>query len=195
MVKKYCRKCSTNKSREDFYKNRASKDGLSSYCKSCMRSYRKKWEEDKPYYSTLTNQNSRAKKVGLPATWTYEELTETLDYFKGCALTGDTENVSWDHVIPLNASYGGTTSKNMIPIRNDLNASKGFNNLISWHRWAVDIYGLNPQKLDELLKYLADKNEMSIKEYRSYIDYDSSHLYEEWRNKISETNLKRNEVS
>ena len=187
MVKKYCRKCSTNKSREDFYKNRASKDGLAGYCKKCTNSYRIKWQESRPYYYSWNSNLKRARERDLPATWTYDELTETLEYFGGCAITGDTEDLTWDHVIPLEANYGGTTAENMIPIRRDLNSSKGFRNLVSWYEWATNIYGIDIDKLDGLLTYLASKNGMSVDEYIDYINYDSTVIYDDWRNKISKS--------
>jgi hypothetical protein len=38
-VDKTCKKCNETKSRDDFHKQRASKDGHSPWCKTCMAAY------------------------------------------------------------------------------------------------------------------------------------------------------------
>lgn len=39
---KFCKKCDSAKSKDEFYKQANSKDGLQAYCKTCLREYAKK---------------------------------------------------------------------------------------------------------------------------------------------------------
>ncbi|MEN6554085.1 MAG: HEAT repeat domain-containing protein [Methanobacterium sp.] len=50
---KICQKCGESKSLTDFYKNIRSKDGLSSYCKECMREYSKDHKKSSKSKKTL----------------------------------------------------------------------------------------------------------------------------------------------
>jgi hypothetical protein len=43
---KTCRKCFEEKLTSNFYKNKASSDGVTNKCKSCMKEYSKKYKED-----------------------------------------------------------------------------------------------------------------------------------------------------
>lgn len=45
---KTCRKCSIEKPLDDFHKNKSQKDGLQSYCKTCMKIDRKAYIESNP---------------------------------------------------------------------------------------------------------------------------------------------------
>lgn len=189
MDTKLCSKCGKNKKFNYFYKSKATKDGLTGYCKSCSREYSRAWSAKNKYYHAFKSNVTRARERGLPSDWTYEQMAEALEYFGGCALTGDKEDISWDHVIPLEAGFGGTTERNMIPMKRSLNSSKGFGNLVSWHDWAVDVYGIEPRKLDELLIYLSRKNNMSVKEYKEYISFNSVKIWDRWRESISTSKL------
>lgn len=50
---KLCRKCSTEKSIDDFHKNKGSKDGLTSVCKPCAIEKARKWYAENKEYATL----------------------------------------------------------------------------------------------------------------------------------------------
>lgn len=43
---KRCSRCNQEKPRSEFYKSRASKDGLGSYCSMCARTKKKEWAQD-----------------------------------------------------------------------------------------------------------------------------------------------------
>lgn len=60
MKTKYCNKCDTYKSVDDFHKNPKKKDGIQTMCKECRKVYHKKhYEKNKGRY---TNQNVAIRK-------------------------------------------------------------------------------------------------------------------------------------
>lgn len=48
MSSKHCSKCKEAKSTAEFYKNKSSSDGLTSWCKSCIKLGVKKYQENNP---------------------------------------------------------------------------------------------------------------------------------------------------
>lgn len=55
---KECVKCNTKKDVTEFHKNGKGKSGLSSYCKVCQRTYKKKhYQDNKQKYIDTTNKN------------------------------------------------------------------------------------------------------------------------------------------
>lgn len=85
-----------------------------------------------------------------------------------CVLTGATEDVTLDHVIPL--KYGGRTAiGNMIPIARGLNASKGNANIFDWFRDNGERLGISRVKFAHMIGLLALVNEMSAAEYVEYV--------------------------
>lgn len=130
------------------------------------RQYR---QENKEMY-LLHVHTRRARKQHLPDTLTENQRNQTMAHFNiGCALTGETESYHMDHVIPLSIGHGGTTFENMIPLRDNLNISKGNRNLFEWFRGSKEFYELSQTKFDELIEYLADINGMSTDEYEEYV--------------------------
>jgi hypothetical protein len=198
IVGKECSKCEVWKPLEDFYKG-GSLGGRSSNCKVCwinsVKLYYQKNREEKLEYqrqherknrerrlkykqqyrqvnreaTTTHRQNYRARKKGLPDTLTLEQWGQILEFFGGCALTGATENLAKDHVIPLAVGHGGTTKKNMIPLSADLNNSKNDRNLFDWFESEKERFDLSQEKFDALIVYLAELNEMNIEQYREYV--------------------------
>lgn len=61
---KTCKKCGESKLIEDFYKNRREVDGLSTYCKDCIKSYSKK-SSKKPLKSKLDESKSKPNENPL----------------------------------------------------------------------------------------------------------------------------------
>lgn len=70
---KYCIYCKKDLPKSEFYKNKATKDGLMRYCKNCDRLYRRKMRKkhpetykarDKRYYA-----NNREKKLEYLQEW------------------------------------------------------------------------------------------------------------------------------
>jgi hypothetical protein len=87
---KYCSKCGEAKPTSDFHKNKASRDGLCTYCKPCWNEYCKyRWETDRNNPARLRVRRNRHLEVkyGLDID-TYEALLATQG--GGCAVCGKT---------------------------------------------------------------------------------------------------------
>ena len=57
--KKKCLKCECNKDCEDFHKDKTSKDGLRSWCKICVKEYKKQNKEKSKNYSKKYRKNKK----------------------------------------------------------------------------------------------------------------------------------------
>lgn len=133
---------------------------------SCKVYYRANKEKFKVY-----SHIRRARKRSLPDTFTAEQQTELLAKFnEGCALTGETNDIHLDHVLPLASGQGGTYQGNMIPLRADLNCSKGDRNIFEWFEANRQRFELSQERFDAMVEYLAELNEMSAEEYRKWYD-------------------------
>jgi hypothetical protein len=130
----------------------------------------------------LYQQQRRARKKRLPDDFTLEQRNDVLEYFKnGCALTGDTEDVHFDHVIPISIGHGGTTYGNMIPLRADLNRSKHNTNIFEWFEANRQHFKLSEEKFEDLIEYLAEMNMVSIEEYKDHVNWchENPHHFDE----------------
>jgi hypothetical protein len=133
--------------------------------RACVES----WERNNPDRVRIKCQKRRARKALLPDDLTAKQMDDTLTYFGGgCALTGDIENVHWDHALPISLGVGGTTVSNMLPLRGDINQSKGAANLFEWFNRNKERFNLSQERFDNLIEFLASKNEMSSEGYRSF---------------------------
>ena len=103
-----------------------------------------------------------------------EEIMRTFNY--SCALTGSTDDLHLDHVIPVSVSNVGTVFENIIPLSGGLNRSKNNGNIFDWFETKREFYGLSQPKFDLLISYLAEINGMGVMEYITY--YDSCFLKE-----------------
>lgn len=88
---KFCKRCECSKNEEDFHKNKAAKDGLNAYCKSCTnlsrRNYRSKLENE----GTLKFIKRRERFKALYGVLLdgYDSLEEPLD--NKCEICGEAE--------------------------------------------------------------------------------------------------------
>ncbi|MDM5229356.1 hypothetical protein QUF73_24910 [Cytobacillus sp. NJ13] len=130
-----------------------------------------KWRKNNPEKVNTLNQKRKAKQKALPHDWTQKEREETLQYFGGCCLTGATESIHFDHVIPLATGHGGTVFENMVPLRADLNLSKRDSNLFLWFEDNKERFDLSQDRFDSLIEYLSDLNGMTPEQYREYVFY------------------------
>lgn len=134
------------------------------------RELSRKWYSENKEKKVITEQKRRARKKSLPNSWTNEDREFTLEYFgDSCCLTGENEDIHFDHVIPLSIGHGGTIVGNMVPLRADLNRSKGNKNIFEWFYEVKDQHNLSQEKFDRLIEYLADINEMTVEEYKDYV--------------------------
>jgi hypothetical protein len=128
-----------------------------------------KWQRENPEKAVMLQQRRRARKKSLPNDFTAEQTAETLSHFGGCALTGGSTDIHWDHVIPLAAGHGGTTYGNMIPLRSDLNLSKSDANIFEWFDANKERFNLSQGKFESLIEWLAEANGKTTEEYRTYV--------------------------
>ncbi|PKG24367.1 hypothetical protein [Niallia nealsonii] len=92
-----------------------------------------------PYYEILLNDtkkikklvwniNYRARKMGLPASLSVEELTNILVQYEGkCAVTKRelyAEDFTTDHFIPLDWKIVGSCKENIVPMKGGINSYK-----------------------------------------------------------------------
>jgi hypothetical protein len=131
--------------------------------------YARNWRRNNPEKDMLIAERRRARKKALPDDFTEEQLMETLNFFGGCALTGEMDSLHWDHVIPLATNMGGTTFGNMIPLRGDLNTSKNDANIFEWFERNKERFNLSQSNFDRLVEWLANVNGVSVEAYRDYV--------------------------
>lgn len=198
VVKAECNKCKKIKDISNFSAKKNGFKGKESRCKMCRKEHSLKWvrdnkekklQDDRCYYDSNRDKKKKvvsdyrrnhvasyqiyaqrrlARKRGLPDTFNSNGQEYVLSMFGyKCALTGD--SWTWDHAIPLASGHGGTTQENMYPLRSDLNTSKSDNNIFDWFYTNKDRFSLSQRKFDELIKYLAVTNDMSIGEYEQYV--------------------------
>jgi len=86
------------------------------------------------------------------------------DFNNSCCLSGKSEDIHMDHVLPLSRG-GGTVVGNIIPLAGELNLSKNDRNLFTWFEDNEERLNLNRDKFNELIKYLAEKNNLTVEEY------------------------------
>ena len=73
---KECKKCKEVKPLTDFYKNKANKDGLGSYCKPCSNRITKEWGKRNP--ETLKS-HKRKERYSISQEW-YEDKLKQQDF-------------------------------------------------------------------------------------------------------------------
>jgi hypothetical protein len=111
---KICPKCTIEKSVNEFYKNRTSKDGYTFYCKMCDSTYantskskerRKQYKKDNIHKLYAYNAERRANKINATPSW--YERTAIYELYKECRkISNDTEiKHSIDHIIPLCSKF------------------------------------------------------------------------------------------
>jgi hypothetical protein len=129
----------------------------------------KRWAELNPVKTKATKMRYRSKKQGAQALITDEDVQQILSHFDdSCALTGDSENLTFDHVIPLSVSDLGSVRGNIAPLRIDINSSKNKRNLFEWFSTYKESLGLEESKFKRLVAFLAEENSMSVEEYEAY---------------------------
>lgn len=132
--------------------------------------YFSRWCKDNRLRRQATELRRRAHQRLLESNFPYSEQEEVLITFDGCALTGS-KDIHWDHVIPLSTGHGGTTFKNMIPLRSDLNLSKGTRNIFEWFEVNRQRFELSQDKFDYLIAWLGKANNMTVEEYSNYVNW------------------------
>jgi hypothetical protein len=180
IIAKTCTHCGEVKDIDGFALLKIGLGGRVSDCKECrIKDYELNREHEiarvlehqrsNPDKNKLRQHRRRARRKSLPNDFTNEQMSQTYEYFGGCALTGASE-VDWDHVVPLVSGFGGTTFGNMVPLRGDLNKSKNDANIFEWFERNKERFNLEQARFDRLINWLASVNGMTTAEYRSFVD-------------------------
>lgn len=98
--------------------------------------WQRDWYEANPERARMHWLNRQARKRALPDTLSPDETKRMLEYWGGaCAISGETENIHFDHWIPLaSPNCPGTVATNMIPLVDYLNFSKNDSDPAKWVR-------------------------------------------------------------
>ncbi|KXH86735.1 hypothetical protein [Sporosarcina sp. HYO08] len=138
-------------------------------CKQCIRNKQLAFNRANPEYLKAKNQRRRARKLALQNDLTPQQWKAILDRFDGkCALT-DSSDVVLEHIIPLENMCGGTTIGNVTPMDATLNLSKRDRNFVDWVFEPEIEAKVDPDKLDNLLDYLAEVNGLTIEKYLDFV--------------------------
>lgn len=196
LISRTCGVCWEMKEREHFFASKT-KYGITSRCKDCdkaktkqylkgnekhqqrntqwkrdnvekQRMYVSKWQQENPLLVSIKGARRRARTKDLPQTFTKEDAEQLVSRFGGCFLTGSL-NYQLDHVIPIASGFGGTFKGNMLPLRSDLNQSKGQKNIFEWFKEIQERENLSQERFDEGIKYIASLNGMTNEEYENYV--------------------------
>lgn len=76
METKRCSKCQVTKPIEEFYKNKATKNGYSSWCKECCNKVTIKWRKEHPEQRKEAQRKHRAKHPEYAKKWRKEHIEQ-----------------------------------------------------------------------------------------------------------------------
>lgn len=130
--------------------------------------YMSEWSKQNKPRRQANEHRRRSRLTDLESKFDYGDQEIVLDRFKGCALTGS-HKFHWDHVIPVSLRREGTTLKNMIPLRPDLNLSKQNQNIFEWFEANRQRFKLSEEKFKQLIVWLATANATTSEKYRDYV--------------------------
>jgi hypothetical protein len=113
--------------------------------------YGKKYRTENLAYFRMAAMQRRARKKGLPDTWTYEQEHFMLQYWdNACAACGTKEGLWWtiaqDHWIPLTSSdCPGNTATNIVPLchtrRGNHDSCNNSKYNLDPHTWLIRRFG------------------------------------------------------
>jgi 5-methylcytosine-specific restriction endonuclease McrA len=170
---KLCPKCKQSKPLEEFHKNRASKDGHTSYCAECakltsrlqvlnddgrLKEQKRQWDIRNPDRRAAREIRRGMRLIGKQEEW--ESLCRNCGY--RCLACGETKNLTVDHVVAL-ARGGSGDIANIQPLCMDCNRKKLCNEV----DYRLDL-GLLPLVLDAVsaarLKRISDSRCITLEE-------------------------------
>jgi uncharacterized protein (DUF983 family) len=97
---KYCTKCKTSKSKEEFAKNKTAKDGLQHYCRTCYtkihREYRKTKEGKSVRAQNARDYRAKGENISTHAVRVHFAVKKGILQKEPCAVCGE-ENVQAHH--------------------------------------------------------------------------------------------------
>ena len=92
------------------------------------------WRHDNQHKMRVYGYRRMARKLALPNDFTIEQSSQCYSYWQQhCVYCGNSNNLTLDHYIPLNAKdCPGTIAKNMVPACQSCNCSKQDSDPIEW---------------------------------------------------------------
>ena len=148
---KMCLKCEEAKPISEFYKDKKAKDGLHSYCKSCVKEYSKKWQKVNPERAKKANKkwrevNSEYNKENSKK-WKKANPEKIKENNKRWKKANPEYNKRWKKANP---------EKTKESVRNWRKANPEYNK--KWHK-------ANSEKVKERIKKWREENKEYKKEY------------------------------
>lgn len=184
-VAKSCYKCGELYTMNDFYNDRYALFGKTSSCKHCRAVRWEQFKEENPQYYRRYWLSSREKLMQANKDWiaanpekhsrhvvrNQQKRKEALarcypddvDYLKRvqeqkvCVVTGLTEGIELDHVLPIKQGRWGNTIGNLMWLSEQLNISKGSKNVFEWSE------SMEQERLDYLLP---EGMQMTVEEFQ-----------------------------
>lgn len=83
------------------------------------------------------------------------EYMTTISKLTYCEITGETERLELDHIMPVTKGNWGNTASNLMKLSQSLNSSKGNKNIFDW------LHDMEQERLD----YLLDQH-MTVEQFR-----------------------------
>ncbi|PFL18944.1 hypothetical protein COJ07_17935 [Bacillus cereus] len=138
------------------------------------KGYRKSCRKCQNKSEVLRAHAKKSRKLGLHVKLDGEGIEEYRNMVmnSACILTGSYENISSDHIIPTLLT-GGSHIGNLLPIRRELNASKGVLPFFLWIRTRnfrdiAEKYGVTAERIQLYMHLSAALNFMTVDQYERY---------------------------
>ncbi|KAF3303620.1 hypothetical protein FPV24_00500 [Carnobacterium sp. PL24RED07] len=133
------------------------------------------WQRNNPDKVAKRNARRNARKRNLPS----EDISSIS--FEKCVLTGATDNVHIEHMIPLDWGNGGTYPGNVYAMEGTANLSKGNRNPFEWYESHGERFGISFEAWSDLIEELAERNGMDPSEYVRFVNwcYDNPRTLEQ----------------
>ncbi|MGM7720630.1 hypothetical protein [Metabacillus sp. Hm71] len=130
------------------------------------RDYR---EQNKEYFNSKQKERTELYNLLRNDFW-WNSLNEVFAEFGNkCSLTGNTEDITVDHFIPIAWGHGGTYRGNLIVLDVEVNKSKGQHNPFEWIKKDINRNKIILNKFNELVHKLADLNGLTVEEFEQYV--------------------------
>ncbi|QWH19216.1 hypothetical protein EXW62_19805 [Bacillus mycoides] len=136
--------------------------------------YRRECNKCKNKSEVLRAHAKKSRELGLHVKLDGEGMEEFRNIVMNaaCVLTGSFENVTNDHIIPTSLT-GGSHVSNYLPIRRELNSSKGTLPFFLWIRTLnfceiAKKYGVRPERVEFFIDLAAYLNRMTSDQYERY---------------------------
>jgi len=194
VVAKDCGKCRMLKSEKDFQKHNKHWSGLQPNCRDCNNNYyqnnkpryikhfKTNYKNNREYFDNYNAQPYRrfkdkyllmkykTEELGGFSDLSEEEYKNLLET-KECFLSGNTENLTFEHFIPQSLQ-GDHSIGNVIRITGEINSSKKNRNPLEWiENLEEGKFGITQEKFNQTLEHLAEQNNMTVKEYKNFINW------------------------